>query len=200
MNAKKATNPLMVIDGEKALSKILVEKFDLKTYVEIMDAVWQTNVATDLSFQKKFNRFYGVRLADSDRKVFYKVFEEQKIHNRKIYNLEDYKEIITKIREESKIVMPSFASKMLATLDKNMPILDSRVMDALGISRGQDIKWAIEAYDKVLKWYAGYMDTKFADENIKLWDSVFKDYRDYREISRIKKIDFLLWGTGGGKS
>lgn len=92
---------------------------------------------------------------------------------------------------------PSFASKMLATINPDKPIWDSRVLASLKLDKEWEKKWnvdhAIEIYDSIRDGYKKFESTKFCDECLKEFDSWFPDY-DW--ISTTKKIDFLLWSKG----
>lgn len=88
----------------------------------------------------------------------------------------------------------SFASKMLNILN-NSPIYDSRVESALtrffGISFPDDL---VDRYIEVVKWYD---DTKYQNvrnDLINEFNSKFSKYAN--SISKVKKIDFMLWVAG----
>ena len=88
---------------------------------------------------------------------------------------------------------------MLASIDENMPIWDSRVLDRIGIKssnkRGQQkLEETIELYDVIVQWYSDLKANKASyNEYITSFDSRFPDYSS---ISDTKKIDFILWAMG----
>lgn len=90
----------------------------------------------------------------------------------------------------------SFASKMLATLNPDKPIWDSRVLKFLGLkpvgksdSDRQDS--IIEIYGKIEGWYKEYLKTAEARENIRIFDEMLPGYS---WLSDTKKIDYIIWG------
>ncbi|WP_440525790.1 hypothetical protein [Simiaoa sp.] len=103
-------------DIEKALDNLEKRAQDIQHYMNIMSKVKTVNVADDQDFQREFDFFYKVRRNTEWRKVFFEIFERKKKKNC------SYKEIITELYEGTGQVEASFASKMLASIDENMPI------------------------------------------------------------------------------
>ena len=92
---------------------------------------------------------------------------------------------------------PSFASKMLATINPDMPIWDSRVLTALKLDKEWEGKrspeHAIEIYESICEQYREFETTEKCDECVREFDSWVPKYE---WISTTKKIDFLLWSNG----
>lgn len=180
-------------DIEKALDNLEKRAQDIQHYMNIMSKVKTVNVADDQDFQREFDFFYKVRRNAEWRKVFFEIFERKKKKNC------SYKEIITELYEGTGQVEASFASKMLASIDENMPIWDSKVLDRIGIKssnkRGQQkLEETIELYDVIVQWYSDLKANKASyNEYITSFDSRFPDYSS---ISDTKKIDFILWAMG----
>lgn len=180
-------------DIEKALDNLEKRAQDIQHYMNIMSKVKTVNVADDQDFQREFDFFYKVRRNAEWRKVFFEIFERKKKKNC------SYKEIITELYEGTGQVEASFASKILASIDENMPIWDSKVLDRIGIKssnkRGQQkLEETIELYDVIVQWYSDLKANKASyNEYITSFDSRFPDYSS---ISDIKKIDFILWAMG----
>lgn len=132
-------------DIEKALDNLEKRAQDIQHYMNIMSKVKTVNVADDQDFQREFDFFYKVRRNAEWRKVFFEIFERKKKKNC------FYKEIITELYEGTGQVEASFASKMLASIDENMPIWDSKVLDRIGIKssnkRGQQNSRKQLSYD-----------------------------------------------------
>lgn len=180
-------------DIEKALDNLEKRAQDIQHYMNIMSKVKTVNVADDQDFQREFDFFYKVRRNAEWRKVFFEIFERKKKKNC------SYKEIITELYEGTGQVEASFASKMLASIDENMPIWDSKVLDRIRIKssnkRGQQkLEETIELYDVIVQWYSDLKANKASyNEYITSFDSRFPDYSS---ISDTKKIDFILWAMG----
>ena len=92
-------------------------------------------------------------------------------------------------------VEASFASKMMTTLDASKPIWDQYVLRNLGlVLKGKTpedrVRNAVELYGRIECWYAEYLLTDEAKENIVVFDSLLPSYA---WVSDVKKIDCLLW-------
>ena len=78
----------------------------------------------------------------------------------------------------------------MASIDEDMPIWDSKVLERIGINvskkRGQKkLEETIELYDDIVKWYRDLKNNKESyNEYIASFDSRFPDYSS---ISDIKK-------------
>ncbi|MGL4547719.1 hypothetical protein [Eubacterium aggregans] len=107
----------MKIDRENLTENLISKALNIKDYTEIVTTFNKRNLSTDQDFQKTFNRFYVVRRNETWRRFYYDFFEQQK-HRKDI----TFKEILYSIFEHTGQIEPSFSSKMLSTIDPNMPI------------------------------------------------------------------------------
>ena len=171
---------------QKVMRQQLAASMKLSVYVQIQEQVWSTDVSKDVSFQKKFNGFYRVRRNITWQEQYYSLFEEAK---KAPIPFED---VITYLYSMGK-VEASFGSKMVATINPNMPIWDQYVMTNVGITvsnKGSRIQATVDAYDKLCDWYNHFLCTNNAKECLHLFDTLFPEYKS---ISDTKKIDFYLW-------
>lgn len=185
------------IDGIGALEAALSKGLGLDGYEYIMENVWKTDVSKDKDFQRRYNYFYKVRRNQDWRDGFYRVFEESKGRCDEV----TFEDILRDIYGFSKTIEASFSSKMLATINPNHPIWDSQALKILGIkvigkSAQEKLDFIISAYDEMERWYADYLKTENAKENIKVWDRMLPHHRG---LSPVKKIDYMLWTLGGDK-
>lgn len=84
---------------------------------------------------------------------------------------------------------------MLATIIPEKPIWDRYVVQNLnmqltGTTKEEKLKNAIMFYADIEKWYADFLETEKGKECISEFDQVLPDYKG---ISKIKKIDSILW-------
>ncbi len=84
---------------------------------------------------------------------------------------------------------------MLATIIPEKPIWDRYVVQNLnmqltGTAKEEKLKNAIMLYADIEKWYADFLETEKGKECISEFDQVLPDYKG---ISKIKKIDSILW-------
>ena len=189
------------IDGNQSFKNILKKSLGLEDYQYIMNNVEKVNlvdtdnVDTD-KFRKIFTRFYNVRHKNWNTwsANYYQVFEKMKHEKNNV----TFERILNEISTET--VDASFASKMLATLNPDKPILDSRVLENLkitikGNTKQERIKSSIEVYKEIETFYNSYLPTEEAKINIALFDKIFPDYS---LINATKKIDFIIWGMPKG--
>ncbi len=178
------------INPEQVIQRRLVSSMGLDSYGEIMNCVRKTDVSSDLAFQRMFNGFYRVRRNAVWRDGYYRLFELVKQSG-------DYEfgYILDEIFQMTGNVEASFASKMLATLNPQMPIWDKYVMQNLGLeapaqhdpNRMANTK---ARYAEIVNWYKIFLRTDNAKECLKQFDQVFPEYK---WVSDVKKIDFFLW-------
>ena len=185
-------------------------KKKITEYQDVMHYYKSTNFAIDCEFAKAFDAFYRVRRNKDWREVFFKLFAEVK--NEPV--MQDFKTILAELhsrlaelnkQSSSKKVVrstieASFVSKMLHTVNPDMPIWDSIVLSKLGfakevqpykmkdLSDEERLNKCEKVYNKLIDWYKGEDAEKYKEQ----FDM---DYPEYKEkLGRTKKIDFMLWG------
>ena len=184
----------MDLGFDQSFENLKKRKKDMDRYARIMDGVWTTNVSADRKFQKTFNGFYRVRRDENWQKIFYDLFESCKTMESRSFEL-----ILRTIFEKTGRIEASFSSKMLASLDPQMPIWDSVVLARLGLkpisstNKEKRIQDAVEIYQTIEYWYRGFLQADGAQDILKQFDAAFSEYTGF---SPVKKIDFLLWGSG----
>lgn len=191
------------------------------TYEEIMttyDACDLSDKDKSADFRKLFNGYYGIRYDDIWQQEYYRIFQKMKVKE----NTEkeaSFEEIVCKIFSATRRVEKSFASKMLATLNPEKPILDSRVescLRKLGVDLEEsetiiECEWfengyldldrnrlssVILEYRNLVKWYENYLKLKEASDIIVYFDDAFPEYKHFTEA---RKIDVFLWLLGENK-
>ena len=183
----------MKLCAESAINYQIIKSLNLEDYCYLIDNVHFVDVSKDLYFQRKFNYFYKVRRGNEWRNEYYSVF--QSVKNVTI----SFDEILNELHRRTKWMEPSFSSKMLATINPEMPIWDSHVLKTLGL----DQKWeshktignAIQIYKIICEEYKDYKNTTEWRENIDVLDSFCSVYPRYSSVSDVKKIDFLMWAN-----
>ena len=177
----------------------------IEKYLKIKNLYSTTDFAVDSDFAKEFDAFYRVRRNKDWREVFFKLFAEVK--NKSV--MQDFKTILAELHSRlSKLndavhstIEASFVSKMLHTVNPNMPIWDSIVLSKLGyakevqpykmnsLSEQARLDKCEEVYNNLKRWY----ETEEATALERQFDMDYPEYKD--KIGRTKKIDFMLWGT-----
>lgn len=168
----------------------------LTEYRELMELYRQSkDISTDEVFKRRFTYFYRVRREKAWRDVFYRIFEDVRSGRRKA----DFRAIVTDLRKKDPKhrVEASFVSKMLATLDDSLPIIDYFVLKTtqlgqIGGAGEKKIDLAVQKYEALKEWAALYLASKAGKANLKIFNKTLGKYA--RGVSDMKKLDFLLWG------
>ena len=183
-------------------TSVFVPKIDLDVAFEMLKQRWKDvdlyrkvmSMAKDPAnpeFQRKYDRFYRVRRNEAWRKEYFRLmglFQKQ--------DQVSFGDILQRLYQATGQIEASFSSKMLATLDANMPIWDSRVLKMLklklleGKLTEERLSNTVEVYDRICRWYKTFMKTDVAKNWIHRFDCEFPEFADFRDA---KKIDFILW-------
>lgn len=174
---------------EKTIENRIASTLGLSDYQYIMTKARETDIDTDLDFQRVFNRFYIVRRNEYWRRIYYDLFQDMKTNDR------SFGDALTYLYEQTGNIEPSFTSKMLATLHPEMPIWDRYVIANLGFeltgkSKTEQIANAISIYQQIQEWYDGFLSTEEARNCIEVFDRWFPSFQ---WLTPIKKVDFFLW-------
>jgi len=113
---------MIYIDAKKVIETRISESMGVDKYKQIMEMVRKTDVSSDLEFQRTFNAFYRVRRNVEWRKAYYDLFEKVKCSS------PSFESIIRTMYEATGNIEASFSSKMLATINSDMPIWDRYVI------------------------------------------------------------------------
>lgn len=181
----------MKLDADKIMRDSIAKQLGIWQYGEIIQTVNTVDVSMDADFQRLFGGYYRVRRDAGWRRAYYELFESMKTKPAA------FQEIITALYHTTDNIEASFSSKMLATLNPERPIWNSKVLKCLGFrlagkDKRETLENAISLYSGMKDWYAHYLNTENAKECIKVFDAALPNYR---WISAVKKIDFFLWSS-----
>lgn len=171
---------------KEALAKV---KPGLKKYIYLRNMLKVVNVSTDGQFQKTFNGFYKMRQRPKDfYKIFYSFMEENK------RNSPSFEEILLYIYTHTGRVEASFSSKLVATINPDLPILDKFVLTNLGLSlpgyhSKNRLEKVVSIYQEIIEWYKVFLNQEKVGEIIDMFDTVYPN----SGITNIKKVDFIVW-------
>ena len=177
------------IDLDAAIMKLQERKKDIAAYFDIMKAAGHPERP---EFQKKYDAFYRVRRDEAWRKEYFCLMAAYGKRGNASFG-----EILLRLHQATGQIEASFASKMLATLDPDMPIWDSKVLAALQlrlVGSNPNIRFsnAVVLYERICKWYQDYLKTDEAAVMSQKFDDAFPEFRT---MSPTKKIDFILWAS-----
>ena len=168
-----------------ALPKI---KVVLKKYCWLQSQVHKVNVSMDKEFQRTFNGFYKVRRRPQWQTMYYGLMEEAK--SRGIA----FAEILHRLLVLTDRIEASFASKLVATLNPEQPVIDKFVLKNFGLhlpvySTGDREKKTIGLYEQLR---AAYEQLRANEKGRMICEKFRASYPD-AGIAVVKMIDLVLW-------
>jgi hypothetical protein len=161
----------------------------IKKYLNIMNMVNKVNVSQSEEFQKAFNGFYRMRQRPP---IYYEKFYSFMADNKE--SSPTFENTLRYIHEELGRVEASFSSKLVATINPDLPIWDAVVLKNLNLKapasyRKHRIAGTISLYEDIKSWYKKYLDTEEGKMVIELFNGQYPNIG----ITNIKKVDFVLW-------
>jgi hypothetical protein len=172
------------------LSVINKAKPGVQKYLALMDRLNTVDVARDPTFQRAYNGFYRVQRRTSDwYTAYYRFMEKSKALPPSFSQALDY------IHQATGRYEPSFASKLVATLDPKKPVWDTHVLRNLGANppayyKRTKIQDAKICYAWIETWYQGFLASEKGGEWVELFD---EHVPDHHKMTNLKKVDFILW-------
>ena len=166
----------------------------LKKYQCIMNLFTACeNFNHDFYFQKKFKGFYRVRRNQDFCDVYFKFLNDHKV-NEAITFGETLKHIYDKMNR----VEASFASKLVATVNPNLPVWDKEVLNSIGSELNKSyvidtdrIESCVEKYEAMKYWYNEKLASVEGEEFVEKFDNRYPN----TNLTNLKKIDLILWQT-----
>ncbi len=161
----------------------------LQKYLNIREMIYRVNISRNEEFQKSFNGFYRMRQRPT---IFYKKFYSFMEENKS--NSPSFEEALLYIYQELGRVEASFSSKLVATINPNLPIWDTIVLKNIGLKppqyyRKNRIKETMVLYNDLQQRYQTYIEK----EQAKIIITKFNKAYPNTGLTDVKKIDFVLW-------
>lgn len=197
----------MKIDLDKITKE---QKFKIRQELVVYNFIMENKDEVDDFYKKIFSNFYfsaqpKMKRSENVNKYF-EIMKECK-------GDENLPDLVIKLKHELSIDKYefSFATKLLHTVNKNVPIYDSKVRNYLienyhlnfkfyknQSKNEEDIRKCIEDdWNLLVNWYEDF----FKKETFKVWIDWFdKEFSCLgKNISNIKKIDFIIYVCGANK-
>ena len=180
---------ILSVNLDEAMVKLKRRGKDVGRYHEIMQ---MKESPEKREFQRKYDAFYRVRRNEMWRTEYFRLMSVFMKRQEPSFG-----EILLRLQQSTGQIEASFASKMLATINADMPIWDKNVLAALKLrltGKTPELKMsnAVVLYDKICQWYKTFLQTDHAEEMIRRFD---QEFPAYRSLSAKKKIDFVLWAN-----
>jgi hypothetical protein len=174
-------------DFEEAIEE--ARQRGISQYLEIMKLFPNTDVSTDKEFQRIFKGFYFVGPKPPQwYEQYFSYMQSQRGQNptfsdalRHLYSALGRREY-------------AFSSKLVATLNVNSPILDSKVLSFLGEKRPPPGPNAINQGEAIyIKLETRYETCMGCPQGGIILRTFREMVPEHGRISDVKKIDFVLW-------
>ena len=117
------------MDSDACMEALRRAEFGINKYLWIMDRLHKVNVYEDSEFRKAYNGFYRMRQRSTQfYDSYYRVIEENKRRREVTFG-----EVLGHLKSETGRMEASFSSKLVATINPEMPVWDQYVMKNMGI-------------------------------------------------------------------
>lgn len=159
-------------------------------YSELMRLLPAVDVSRDADFQRKYNAFYRVqRRQEVWYRSYYALMQQQKGRPAIFHD------VLDEIFKVTGRYEPSFASKLVATINPSKPIWDIHVLANTGCrapsySNKNKLALAKEAYSAIENWYSKFLLSADGELCVKEFDQLVSNHW---EFTAVKKVDFILW-------
>lgn len=175
-----------IIDG--ALSRVGT---GIRKYCWIQENVHACDVSQDNEFQKHFNAFYRVRRGSDWRRHFYILLQSSKTSGI------TFTQALQLLLEETSRYEASFASKLVATLHPEKPVIDQHVLRNFGLrlpsGRNREHR-CVACYDELCEKYAALLKSAEGAMALEKFNVLFPS----DGITDLKKLDLVLWQIRDG--
>lgn len=177
------------VDLDASMEALQKKKKAMHRYADIMAMADDPGSAV---FQKRYCGFYRVRRNAAWRSEYFRLMETLQQQGNA-----SFAEILQQLYQSAGQVEASFSSKLLATLNDDMPIWDSMVLTALqlrltGSRASERLANAVILYDQICRWYQAFLQTETAKDWVRRFDCEFPEFASF---SRTKKTDYILWAS-----
>jgi hypothetical protein len=144
----------------------------------------------DTEFRRKYNHFYRMRRGTAWQDAFYGLMERAKREQLQFHVVLDL------LHQATNRYEASFASKLIATINPSMPVIDSIVLKNLGLrlpyststNRAEQI---CKLHQKLTDLFGTFLST----EDSKYLVEQFKTKYPEVNITEVKMLDLVLWQT-----
>lgn len=172
---------------EEALPRIAP---GLKSYVWLQEHRDSSDLRYDPVYRKRFNHFYRVRRGTVWQDRFYDLLESEK------HQTASFAQVLHALHQATDRYEASFASKLVATINPDMPVIDSVVLRNVNLSLPRynltDRTSRLERlHETLVSWFHAFLTTESGCYLVKRFREEYPD----ATISEVKMLDLVLWQT-----
>lgn len=143
----------------------------------------------DAKFRKSFNGFYRIRQKPAAwYNAFYELLDESRSQSI------NFSTVLRSLHKATNRYEASFASKLLATLNPQMPVIDSIVLKNLNTklpyqSDPNRFESICSLHEEINRCYADYLQS----EQGRYLVNQFRKTYPHADITEVKMLDLVLW-------
>ena len=162
----------------------------LDQYLWLQDHRDSGDILTDPLYRRRFNGFYRVRRATEWQDKFYRLLQG------KMAQPVTFGQVLRALHRATGRYEASFASKLVATIRPDMPVIDSVVLKNLGLSLPRrDAPDRLARLDQLHETLASSFRTFLRTETGRYLVKRFREEYPDARISKVKMVDLVLWQT-----
>ncbi|KAF2518847.1 hypothetical protein E0W68_06215 [Flavobacterium salilacus subsp. salilacus] len=187
------------INSEDIINNIDIESISVYSFIK--ERFISSNIIDDYIFQFVYKSYYRIEnagLTPDFKKRYFEILKE--LQNTKNFEIEKTISDLYRIknRKNQFSVQFSFTTKLLNTINENLPIYDSEVAKVFSFSQpysrpyNQKIEIYLNQYSQINDAYKRIIEENLLYNVVKKFDSKFTN----NNIGAIKKLDFIFWSTG----
>lgn len=150
--------------------------------------MWKTNVALDLEYQRRFNAFYRVRRNPAWQATFYDLLQQSKSERL------SFADVLRALHAATGRAEASFASKLVASVDPDLPVIDAFVLKNLGLRLPRpapvEVRLAgiVELHERLRGIFSDYLDSDMGRHVVARFEASYPNSR----VTRVKMLDLVL--------
>lgn len=160
----------------------------LSKYLWLQENLHSCDVSRDATFQRRYNGFYRVRRNEEWRSFYFRLMEDSKETG------SDFGQALRAIWQATGRFEASFSSKLVASLDPSVPVVDRVVLENFGLSLPYG--YVADRERKILQMYSelnARYEALLASHLGLLIRSKFTAKHPHADITDLKKVDLVLW-------
>jgi hypothetical protein len=178
----------LILSSEQVARALPRVSVGLAKYTWLQSELPRRDVSRDPEFQRRFGGFYRVRRGADWRIAFYQLLEQSKS------SPVSFIDALKSLHVSTGRVEASFASKLVATLDHDQPVIDSVVLGNLGLrlpASGSADRFAEIGglHSQLRELFVSYLASDPGRELVGEFRCAYPDAR----VSEIKMLDLVLW-------
>ena len=176
-----------------ALDRLKKVEPALGRYDYLQHSLRVCNVAISPEYQKTFKGYYQMKQRPRTwYDLLFSILEREK-RNGAI----SFRTVLKEVFDETKRLEASFCSKLIATIDANLPVWDRHVLNNLGLKgpptnrdSAYRLRHCVEVYSRINTRSSNVI----LQDGFREWRRRFDDaFPRFRHFTDIKKLDLFLW-------